>query len=167
MTLTLVLALYAAITTLALVALGVFHFNNPFPLIQIPDYGHRIFRVLNQERHDLLVKILASAGLYPYGTFKTGEVRQTLLKDGVTVIMQSGPDLKDAISLPVKDPFAQAKMTFAALSSAGCASEIICPDPKLGSKLVVVKTPVGMPDFAYRLPGHKMPRIKWEKRFNK
>jgi len=151
------------IATVATIVLWILHFANPYPLIQIPDRGHRLFAVPDEPTHDLVLQVFCMAGAKPYGSFMAG-VRQTLLSDGYTVLA-FGEGIKDAaLSFPVADPPNAAKEAQAFLATNGIETSIIRPSPELGDKLVVLQLPFGW-DIAYRLPGKDMPRLVWERKY--
>ncbi|KKW19949.1 MAG: hypothetical protein UY63_C0004G0034 [Parcubacteria group bacterium GW2011_GWA2_51_10] len=154
--------LWAAIATVIAAALTVLHFDNPYPLVQVPDRGHRLYAV-PAAQHALVVDILKRSGLRPFGTFTAG-IRQTLFEDGMTVIASGAGVEKAAISLPVENPQKKAEeMKKVVLAEFGIETQLWTPpDPELKDKLVVLKSANLPLDFAYRLPGNKMPWPKWE-----
>lgn len=154
---------WALAATCATIALSVFHFANPYPLVQIPDRGHRLFAAPDQKTHDLMVEVISRAGLKPYRTFKAG-VHQTLLRDGFTVIAYGENFEKNAISLPVENPLLEARSGQSFLAQKGMTAIISIPSKELGEKLVLLQTSLAW-DIVYRLPGRKMPMPQWEKKW--
>jgi len=155
--------IWAALATLVATVLGVLHFANPYPLIQIPDRGHRLYAVPDKRTHDAVLEVFKMAGASPYGTFLAGP-HQTLMQDGFTVLAWSKGLEKPAISFPVKNPTAAAKAAQAFLAENGMASSILMPSKELVNKLVVLQLPFGW-DIAYRLPGKDMPPPVWELKY--
>ena len=154
------LQIYAICVSVAVVALAILHFWNPYPLIQIPDRGHRLFAV-PKDLHMDIVQLLKIAGCKPFGTFTAG-VRQTLFRDGFTVIASGEAIQSAAISLPVNDPQHQALFAAEFLRRRGVAAVLWQPpEENLRGRLFVLKLPFGW-DLAYRLAGSNMPLPKWE-----
>ncbi|MBU6388333.1 hypothetical protein KGQ72_00405 [Patescibacteria group bacterium] len=155
--------IWAIATTAIAAALGILHFANPYPLIQIPDKGHRLYATPDERTNDLMVHVFSMAGIKPYGTFTAGP-HQTLMRDGVTVLAY-GEGIKGAgISFPVDDPMAAATSARKFLAQNGVQSSIMMPSKELGDKLVVLQLPFGW-DIAYRLPGKDMPPPVWERKY--
>ena len=152
---------WASFATLVALVLGILHFCNPYPLVQIPDRGHRLYAV-PQAWHETIVELLQRSGMSPYGTFNFG-VRQTLFTDGFTVIA-SGEHLQGAaISIPVDDPEGMAKDMCAWLQEKGIQASVFHLDKALEGKLVVLRLPQEFGwEIAYRLTGRKMPHLEWE-----
>ena len=71
---------WATVATIVAAVLFMLHFDNPFPLFQVPDKGHQILGVPEQYRVTV-VRALGIGGLQPYGTFLAG-IKQTLMDDG-------------------------------------------------------------------------------------
>jgi hypothetical protein len=155
--------IWAVISTAVAAGLCIFHFANPYPLLQIPDWGHRLFAVPGKQEEELILHLFRQAGLAPFGTFTAG-VRQTLLRDGLTVIALGEGLQKAAVSPPCNDPVAEAQRGRALLAAGGVETEIWTPpETELAGSLVVLKLPAAFGwDVAYRLPGRDMPRPKWE-----
>ena len=157
-----IVEIWAIIATTVSLCLAIWHCANPYPLIQFPDWGHRLYAVPS-EHHAVMLELLRQSGLEPFGTFTAG-VRQTLFRDGFTVIASGQGLQKAAMSLPCSDPLMQAQRAQAVLSRNGIETEIWTPPEKdIEGKLVVVKLPTSFGwDIAYRLPGKDMPSPKWE-----
>ena len=155
--------IWAVVATVAFVALAVLHFRNPYPLIQIPDHGHRLF-VAPAGQHETAVELLRRSGMEPYGTFNAG-VCQTLFRDGFTVIASGADMQKAAISIPVNNPEATAQSMRHWLAGRNIAATVFHPpvDKELKGKLAVLQIPSFGWEVAYRLTGRKMPSPKWEK----
>lgn len=152
---------WAVLATAVAAALGVLHFANPYPLVQIPDNGHRLYFVPAQHR-DAAIALLKLSGMDPFGTYTAG-VRQTLFDDGVTVIATATDAQRAGISRVTHEPRGMAQIAKNMLHDAGIESTIrIPPEPELRDKLVVLKIPAFGWDIAYRVPGHKMPWPVWE-----
>lgn len=152
--------MWAVTATAIAAALGILHFANPYPLVQVPDRGHRLYFVPENQRETVLA-VLALAGVSPFGTFNAG-VKQTLMRDGFTVLASGPVSAKAALSLPVDDPRATAEQAHVILETNGVRSAVEQPDPQLAGKLVVVHMlDIGW-DLAFRLPGYEMPAPKWE-----
>jgi len=159
------LVLWAVFITVYAAGLTVLHFSNPYPLVQIPDKGHRLFSFPNQEVHDLFVGVLNESGLRPYGTFQAGGINQTLLEDGITVLAYGGTIKKPAISVPVSDPVGMATTMSLSLSLRGMGSEIFIPGPEIQNKLVVLELSWSPVDIVYRLQGRDMGNPHWIKKY--
>lgn len=156
------IALWAVVATIVATALGVLHFANPYPLVQVPDRGHRLYAVPDQKTHDLMLSVFKMVGAEPYGTFNAG-VHQTLMQDGFTVLAY-GESVSAAISFPTKNPLAAARTAQQFLAGNGVSASVMIPSPELGDKLVVLRLPFGW-DIAYRLEGKDMPQPVWEKKY--
>jgi hypothetical protein len=153
---------WALAATILTVAMAFLHFANPYPFIQIPDRGHRLYAV-PADRHALMVEVFRQAGLGSFGTFTTAGARQTLLEDGFTVIASGKTLQMAAVSLPCKDPLSAARSAQALLNENGIETQIWTPPEKeLEGRLVVLKLPSFGWDIAYRLQGKDMPWPKWE-----
>lgn len=155
--------IWAVIATAATIALGILHFANPYPLIQVPDRGHRLYFVPASERATA-VKLLAHfSDLKPFGTFTAG-VRQTLFSDGVTVVATAMDTSRAGISTVTAKPSEQAEKARIFLRSRGVDAIIWNPpERELEGKLVVLKIPSFGWDLAFRIPGQQMPWPRWEK----
>ena len=155
--------IWAIVATAVATALGVLHFANPYPLIQIPDRGHRLYATPDEHTNNTMAHVFVMAGLRPYGTFTAGP-HQMLMRDGFTVLAYGGGIKGAGISFPVDDPMAAAKAAQAFLAENEVKSSIATPSKELGDKLVVLQLPFGW-DIAYRLPGKDMPPPVWELKF--
>jgi len=146
-----------AVLAVVAFAIGIVHFDHPYPLMQIPDHGHALFKAPT-EQHNNVVRIFEMSGLKPWGTFTFSGVRQTLFEDGITVVA-SGPNMRPggAHSFRVKDPLLMAKAARAYMDLQGVRAELWNPQ----KELAVVMTSFGG-DIAYTLPGQKMPWPIWE-----
>lgn len=157
------LFVWAVMATVVATALGVLHFGNPYPLIQIPDRGHRLYSVPDERTHNLLLEVFRMAGAQPYGTFTAG-VHHTLMMDGFTVLAYGEGIQGAAISFPVAHPRAAAEAAHEFLSERGITASIFVPSMELGDKLVVLRLPFGW-DVTYRLQGRNMPQPAWERKY--
>lgn len=154
------LVVWATFATIGFGVMLLWNFAHPYPLIQIPEFGHRLFGV-PKEYHDAMVRQLQRDGLEPFGTFTAG-VRQTLFRDGMTVIASGNGMQTSAISLPTENPAQSAQAARSYLLSQGIETILWEPnDPEFKGKICVVILPWGF-GIAYRLPGRKMPLPKWE-----
>lgn len=158
---TVLLVVWAVVATIIAFALFVLHFANPYPLVQIPDRGHRLYAVPDRNTHDAMVCVFEDAGMKPYGRFNAG-AHQTLMRDGFTVIAYGESISKPAISFPVKNPTVSAKLAQRILTQWGITSSTMMPSPELGGRLVVLQLPHLGWDIAYRLHGKDMPAVEWE-----
>lgn len=119
-----------------------FAVRNPLP---IPDNGHRVFAVTNNDAAIVVVKILTLAGLSERFTFTAGPTTQTLLWDNTTVIMQlrhrAAGIPPNAISVVVAKPKESAEQAALMLTNAGFSAEISHGVvPELGENLVLLKS---------------------------
>ncbi len=152
---------WASVATIIALGLGILHFANPYPLIQIPDRGHRVFLASSKEAHRAVLEVLeVTAGVGSYGTFFAG-VHQTLMRDGFTVIAW-GTAERSAISYPVENPLSAATRAAKIFKQLGIEVTITQPSPEQGEKLILVALPTVGFDIVYRLQGKDMPRPKWE-----
>lgn len=150
--------------TLVAIGLWVLHFRNPYPLIQIPDRGHRLFALPDKRTHDLLLEVLWMAGAPAYGTFFAG-VNQTLMMDGFTVLAYGEGIHQPAISIPVENPWKSAAAAQDFLSDQGVHTSLMYPSEELGDKLVLLRLPFGW-DIVFRLNGKDMPPPQWIAKFD-
>lgn len=157
--------IWAVLATIAALALLILHFANPYPLIQIPDRGHRIYALPDPHATAVMTEILAMTGLQPFGIFVAGGIYQTMMRDGNTVLAY-GDGLRNAISLPVSNPTVAAMEARDELARKGVMGTIFIPPGKHMGTIVVLKLPQEFGwDIAYRLPGHRMPKPRWTKKF--
>lgn len=151
--------IWAIIATAVAAALAILHFANPYPLMQIPEKGHRHLQTTS-EYHDAVVEILRLSGARPWRTFRLYGVRQTLFDDGITVV-SSGDGVRPggAASFTAKDTLRAALRAKTFLLGRGIESEIWAP----GETLAVVRLSVGG-EIAYTLPGREMKKapVQWE-----
>lgn len=151
---------WAVCATIGMVVFGTLLFANPYPLFQIPDWGHRLYGV-PAEQHAVFVELFRRAGIPPFGTF-TAVVRQTLLRDGFTVIASGEHMRKAAISIPTSDPRKAAEDAKAFLAQNGISAGVFDPpETGLKDKLVLLRLPDDLGwDIAFRRS--IMPTPKWE-----
>jgi hypothetical protein len=115
------------------VVVSYFHvIHNPFP---IPDRGQRGFAARNQLAAKTLVKILTDVGgLFERYTFDYGNLQQTVMLDGITVISQSEGQPVSFLSLPVGHPKLSAAQAKICLEHAGFTAKIV----PMGDKVIFV-----------------------------
>jgi hypothetical protein len=137
--------LFLAAAVWAAVASVFLLYRNPLPF---PDRGHRCFGVRDDAAARAVASILGEIGGLPERfTFDSPGVRQTLMWDNATVLLQLAPATRDlvmarnGISVPVATPLECAREAATLLQQSGF-SAVVREGPEVGldDKLVVLQS---------------------------
>lgn len=121
------LIVWAILATIWAITITILFIYNPFPF---PDRGHRVFGVKDEKTRAIVVKIIENlTGKKSRFTFDAGDIHQTILHDGFTVIhyIDEKPDkiASCGISFAVKNPQRSAQEVIQLLKAEGFQAGVI------------------------------------------